>query len=51
MDNIPWPGHWNGYRVIPSSIELWVEGEFRTHDRFRFTMNSDGKWISERLYP
>lgn len=49
VQNIPCPDHWNGYRVIPSSIELWEEGEFRTHDRFVFTLESD--WKAERLYP
>jgi pyridoxamine 5'-phosphate oxidase len=43
------PDHWNGYRVIPSSIELWVEGQYRTHDRFVFKAKND--WIAERLYP
>ena len=48
---IPCPDHWNGYRVIPSMIELWQEGEFRTHDRFAFTMNDRGEWVGQRLYP
>ncbi len=49
VDTIPCPVHWNGYRVVPSSIELWVEGEFRTHDRFAF--RADNGWNAERLYP
>lgn len=49
IDNIPCPDHWNGYRVKPTMIELWVEGEFRTHDRFVFMRESD--WTAERLYP
>ena len=51
IDNIPCPEHWNGYRVKPTSIELWVEGQFRTHDRFVFKSNDSGEWIAERLYP
>lgn len=51
QDNIPCPEHWNGYRVIPSSIEFWVEGEHRMHDRFVFTKDAQGRWQSQRLYP
>jgi len=49
IHEIPCPDHWNGYRVKPKMIELWVEGEFRTHDRFVFRVESD--WSAERLYP
>ena len=50
QDNIPCPEHWNGYRVMPSSIELWQEGEHRTHDRFVFRADEDN-WKAKRLYP
>jgi pyridoxamine 5'-phosphate oxidase len=46
----PRPGHWSGYRIAPTSIEFWKDGEFRLHDRVRFTRAGDG-WISARLYP
>ena len=46
---IPCPDHWNGYHVTPSLIELWQEGQFRTHDRFVFKVENN--WIAERLYP
>ena len=51
VDIIPCPDHWNGYRVKPTSIEFWVEGEFRTHDRFVFQQDAQGEWIMQRLYP
>lgn len=51
VDEIPCPDHWNGYCVKPTMIELWVEGEFRTHDRFVFRLGDDGVWGAERLYP
>jgi pyridoxamine 5'-phosphate oxidase len=34
---IPRPDHWGGYRLIVAALELWVEGEFRIHDRARWT--------------
>jgi len=46
------PAHWSGFRIVPSSIEFWKDGEFRLHDRVRFTRASvDQPWTSERLYP
>ena len=44
------PPHWSGFRIVPASIEFWKDGEFRLHDRVRFTRDGDG-WASERLYP
>ncbi|MBE0580248.1 pyridoxamine 5'-phosphate oxidase [Devosia sp.] len=44
------PPHWSGFRLIPSSIEFWKDGEFRLHDRVRFDRDGDG-WTSTRLYP
>jgi len=46
------PAHWSGFRLVPTSIEFWKDGEFRLHDRVRFTRsNIDQPWTSERLYP
>tara|TARA_R110002124_G_scaffold85148_1_gene221078 strand:+ start:12111 stop:12740 length:630 start_codon:yes stop_codon:yes gene_type:complete len=51
-DDVARPAHWSGFRIIPSSIEFWKDGEFRLHDRVRFTRASvDQPWTSERLYP
>lgn len=51
IKDIPCPDHWNGYLVTPTAIEFWVEGEFRTHDRFLFKQDDNKKWIVDRLYP
>lgn len=46
------PAHWSGFRLVPLSIEFWKDGEFRLHDRVRFTRNAvDDAWTSARLYP
>lgn len=50
-DGVPRPPHWGGFLIRPAEIEFWADGEFRLHDRFRFTQDSDGAWISQRLYP
>ena len=56
---VPRPSHWGGYRLRVDSVELWVEGEFRIHDRARWTRTSDLKqdvdaattWSVSRLQP
>lgn len=46
------PPHWSGFRLLPLSIEFWKDGEYRLHDRVRFTRDSlDAPWSSTRLYP
>ena len=44
------PPHWSGFRIVPTQIEFWKDGQFRLHDRVRF-MRDGGGWTSERLYP
>lgn len=49
-DDVVRPPHWSGFRLVPTSIEFWKDGEFRLHDRVRFTRDGEG-WRSARLYP
>ena len=44
------PPHWSGFRIVPTSIEFWKDGQYRLHDRVRFTREGDA-WASSRLYP
>lgn len=44
------PPHWSGFRIVPTSLEFWKDGEFRLHDRVQFKRDGDG-WSSSRLYP
>ena len=50
-DNVPRPPHWGGYRVKPNIIEFWQGRENRLHDRLRYTLQTDGGWLIERLGP
>jgi pyridoxamine 5'-phosphate oxidase len=46
------PTHWSGFRIIPTEIEFWQDGEFRLHDRVHFTRaDSIAPWSRQRLYP
>lgn len=49
----PRPPHWRGYRIRPIEVEFWADGEFRLHDRFRWTRTSADarEWKTERLNP
>jgi len=46
------PAHWGGFRIKPVEIELWADGAFRLHDRFRFTQFENKRgWQATRLAP
>ncbi len=57
--DIPRPPHWGGFRLCADSVELWVEGEFRIHDRARWTRTlphdgapvTNARWSVTRLQP
>lgn len=48
---IPKPQHWGGYRIIPHRFEFWQGGEFRLHDRFRYTLTKNNDWELQRVVP
>ena len=48
---IPLPPYWGGYRVAPFMFEFWQNRPSRLHDRIRYRLAADGKWIIERLAP
>lgn len=49
----PRPPFWGGFRLRPVEIEFWAQGDFRLHDRFRWTrMKPDtDAWTVQRLNP
>jgi pyridoxamine 5'-phosphate oxidase len=56
---VPRPPNWGGYRLYVDAVELWVEGEFRIHDRARWTrpllkplsLAASAPWSATRLQP
>jgi pyridoxamine 5'-phosphate oxidase len=50
IGEVPRPDYWSGFRLTPVAIEFWKDGQFRLHDRVRFTREGQG-WARARLYP
>jgi pyridoxamine 5'-phosphate oxidase len=56
---IPRPPQWGGYQLWAESVELWVEGSARIHDRARWSRTlspqdggfTPGAWSVSRLQP
>ncbi|QHS51703.1 pyridoxamine 5'-phosphate oxidase [Edaphobacter sp. 12200R-103] len=44
------PEYWHGYAVVPERIELWMDGDYRLHNRFLFVRKGD-EWTRTRLFP
>ncbi len=48
---IPRPGFWGGWRLVPSEWEFWQGRPSRLHDRLRYRRDDDGAWQIDRLAP
>ena len=50
-DNVPRPSHWSGWNLKPQSIEFWLDGENRIHERLKYTLNKKDIWNKSLLSP
>ena len=51
QQNVPRPDYWSGWNLKPSSIEFWLDGDSRIHERLKYTLNGKNIWIKTLLSP
>ena len=51
QSKVPRPDHWSGWNLIPSSIEFWLDGDSRIHERLKYDREETGSWIKSLLSP
>ena len=50
-NNVPRPSHWFGCILSPQSIEFWLDGDGRIHERLKYVKDRNGQWIKSLLSP
>ena len=50
-NKVPRPSYWSGWNLKPSSIEFWLDGENRIHERLKYILNEKGSWTKNLLSP
>ena len=50
-NNVPRPSHWSGWILSPQSIEFWLDGDSRIHERLKYIKDRNGQWIKSLLSP
>ena len=50
-NKVPRPSYWSGWNLKPSSIEFWLDGENRIHERLKYILNEKGNWTKNFLSP
>ena len=50
-DKVPRPDHWSGWNLKPDSLEFWLDGDNRIHERLKFILDHNGKWKKVLLSP
>ena len=47
---VPRPDHWSGWNLKPRSIEFWLDGDNRIHERLKYTL-ANNDWSKSLLSP
>tara|TARA_B100001057_G_scaffold408399_1_gene422645 strand:+ start:264 stop:890 length:627 start_codon:yes stop_codon:yes gene_type:complete len=51
QNKVPRPNHWSGWNLSPTSIEFWLDGDSRIHERLKYTKDKNDNWIRSLLSP
>jgi pyridoxamine-phosphate oxidase len=50
-DKVPRPNYWSGFNLKPSSMEFWLDGDNRIHERLKYTLDKNNVWNKSLLNP
>ena len=50
-NKVPRPNYWSGWNLSPSSIEFWLDGENRIHERLKYILDEKNNWTKSLLSP
>ena len=50
-NSVPRPNYWSGWNLKPSSIEFWLDGDNRIHERLKYTLDENKNWVKNLLSP
>ena len=50
-NEVPRPIYWSGWNLSPSSIEFWLDGDSRIHERLKYIKDEAGNWTKSLLSP
>ena len=51
QNTVPRPSHWSGWNLSPLTIEFWLDGDSRIHERLKYSKDNDGIWTQSLLSP
>ena len=50
-NDVPRPKYWTGWILKPVSIEFWLDGDNRIHERLKYNLIENEKWTKNLLSP
>ena len=50
-NNVPRPRHWSGWNLKPLTIEFWLDGDNRIHERLKYSLDKNNSWMKSLLSP
>ena len=51
QNKVPRPSHWSGWNLFPLSVEFWLDGDSRIHERLKYTKDGNSNWVKSLLSP